>query len=265
MRVTSDGLVTYPRPRRRFVKALAWIVAVLLLLTVVFLAWANTTMRGDREAAMLAWDNPNIKISSTDSAITIAPADVADNVHSSTAGLVFIPGARVDPYAYLNKLSGVVEETGTTVVITKPTLNLAFFDTRDLESFTKQAPNVDSWYVGGHSLGGVRACQLADSQVADGPPIVGLVLFGSYCANDLSDTNLRVLSISGGNDGLSTPEKITAAKHLLPASTVETPLRDLNHADFGDYGAQPGDGISASTSAEAKEQITEQLVEFFAN
>ncbi len=47
----------------------------------------------------------------------------------------FIPGAKVDPDANLYKLSGIVE-AGVAVVMTRPTLNLAFFDQRMLTLFT---------------------------------------------------------------------------------------------------------------------------------
>lgn len=228
------------------------LIVVLVLVTVGFLVWANIVARGDREAAIEAWTNPAVSIVSTDHSIVMTPT-----AESSGEGLVFIPGARVDPYAYLFTLAGVVEESGMTVVITKPTLNLAFFDTRPLATFTADAPEVDDWFVGGHSLGGVRACMLADD-----PDVTGLILFGSYCANDLSSTDLRVLSIGGSQDGLTTPEKIEDAAGLLPASTTFVEIEGLNHAGFGNYGAQAGDGVSSLTRDESRDAITDALANF---
>lgn len=233
------------------VVAIVLVVAVLAVVGILF--YSNTVMRGDRAAALEAWENPAVTITSTDHSIVISPTG-----ETTGAGLVFIPGAKVDPYAYLYKLSGIVEQSGATVVITKPTLNLAFFDTRPLSVFEADAPDVTRWFVGGHSLGGVRACQLAGT---DGT--VGLVLFGSYCANDLSGSGLEVLSISGSNDGLSTPSKIDEAKHLLPENTNFVQIEGLNHAGFGDYGYQSGDGVSTLTDAEERTQITDQLRSLF--
>lgn len=252
----------------RLVRILAAVVAVLALLVVVFLVYAHTVMQGERPAALAAWRDESVEITSHDAGIVIEPVEGATG-----AGLVFIPGAKVDPYAYLYKLSGVAEASGLTVVITKPTLNLAFFDQRPLSTFTSLAPEVDDWYVGGHSLGGVRACQLADGAAEASQPIggpsgpepgegvrgeprpVGLMLFGSYCANDLSESGLEVLSISGANDGLSTPAKIAAAAPLLPAGARFDELEGVNHADFGDYGAQPGDGESTRDDADVRDEI----------
>ena len=91
------------------------------------------------------------------------------------------------------------------------------------------------------------------------PGVAGLVLFGSYCANDLSHTELAVLSIGGERDGLSTPAKIEAAKDLLPSSATFVEIPGSNHARFGDYGVQPGDGIATISSATARAEISAAL------
>ena len=241
--------------------ALAIIVA-LALVVVVFLVWAHTVMAGERPASLEAWRDPDVTIRQTERSFVIEPA-----AGGSDIGLVFIPGAKVDPSAYLWKLSGIVAESGATVVITEPTLNLAFFDTRPLSAFTADAPEVAEWYVGGHSLGGVRACQLAatGADAAAEPPVAGVVLFGSYCANDLSDTDLRVLSLVGENDGLSTPAKVEASAGLLPADTVSVLLEGANHAAFGDYGPQPGDGVATASDEETRDRITAAVSGFLAS
>ncbi|MET4781369.1 alpha/beta hydrolase [Glaciihabitans sp. UYNi722] len=233
---------------RRAVRIVVAVVAVLIVVVVGFAAWANIVMQGDRVIALKAWNDASISVESTDHSIVLIPR------HGATGtGLVFIPGAKVDPYAYMYKLSGIVEK-GVTVVITKPTLNLAFFDQRPLATFTTDAPDVTRWFVGGHSLGGVRACMLADSK-----DVAGLVLFGSYCANDLSRPRLDVLSIGGSRDGLSTPAKIASTKPLLPADADFVEIAGANHAAFGDYGVQPGDRTATITSRQARTAITDAL------
>lgn len=235
---------------RRIGIVAGWVAGVLVLVVVGFLGWANTPMMGERPAAIEAWTDSAVQIRDAGDAVVMAPTGQA-----SGEGLVFIPGARVDPYAYLYKLSGAVAETGLTVVITKPTLNLAFFDTRPLSTFTSLAPDVDEWAVGGHSLGGVRACQLADD-----PAVKRLILFGSYCANDLSQSGLAVLSIGGERDGLSTPAKIEGAAHLLPSDATFVEVPGMTHAQFGDYGLQPGDGTATISDDQARDAITAALV-----
>ena len=222
---------------------------VIVLVVVGVLVWANIVMQGDRARAIEVWTNDAVAVTSTEHSVVMVPAGVA-----SGTGLVFIPGAKVDPYAYMYKLSEIVERTGATIVITKPTLNLAFFDQRPLATFTADAPGVDRWFVGGHSLGGVRACMLADD-----PAVSGLVLFGSYCANDLTASGLEVLSIAGSRDGLSTPEKIADARGMLPADADLVEIEGLNHAGFGDYGVQPGDNTATIPTGQQRDEITDAL------
>ncbi|GAA1443010.1 alpha/beta hydrolase [Leifsonia poae] len=227
-------------------------VAVVVLVVIGFLVWANTSMPAERGPLDTVWNDSAVSITDHGDSVVLAPTGTP-----SGDGLVFIPGARVDPYAYLYKLSGAVAETGLTVVVTKPILNLAFFDQRPLSTFTDAAPDVSHWYVGGHSLGGVRACQYA----AEGE-VTGLVLFGSYCANDLSRSGISALSISGSEDGLSTPQKIADTRSLLPADATFSTIEGANHASFGDYGKQPGDGTATIDSPAVRKAITADVSDF---
>lgn len=238
---------------RRVLKWSLWsLVALLVLGAGGIVAWSQIGVMGAEPGPLASVEeNTAITVTDAEQGILLAPADGASEV-----GLVFIPGAKVEASAYAAILQGVVED-GVTVVIARPWLNLAFFDLRGLDSFTSAAPDIDTWAVGGHSLGGVRACQLAADADA-------LVLFGSYCSNDVSDSSLAVLSISGSEDGLSTPEKIDAARDLLPADAEMVEIDGASHASFGDYGPQAGDGTPTISDEEMHEQATALLDEFFA-
>ncbi len=215
-------------------------------------AWSQIgVMAAEPEPLATVQENPQITVRDADQGIVLEPAD-----GESETGLVFIPGAKVDPWAYAAILQGLAED-GVTVVITRPWLNLAFFDPRGLDAFTSAAPDVDVWAVGGHSLGGVRACQLA-------PDADALVLFGSYCANDLSESGLPVLSLSGSEDGLSTPQKIADARAELPADAEMVEIDGASHASFGDYGPQDGDGTPTISSEEMHAEVTRLVEEFLA-
>ncbi len=237
-------------PRLRLVGWLA--LGSFALAIVVFLVWANTVRTVERGAADRVFRNPAVTVTDTANAVVLAPSAGASGV-----GLVFVPGARVDPYAYLYKLSGTVEETGLTVVIAKPVLNLAILDLRPLDTFTRVAPGVTTWLVGGHSLGGVRACLYAGQ-----PEVAGLVLFGSYCAAPLTRPELPVLSITGSADALSTPGKIVDTAGLLPADTRFVEIPGANHARFGDYGVEVGDGIATVSTDAVAAAITRDLAAF---
>ena len=235
---------------RRIGRIVLWVAAVLALAVVVFLVWAHTVFAGERPESLKAWTDSEITIRHAESSFVIEPADGGSDV-----GLVFIPGAKVDPWAYAAKLSRLVADDGVTVVITRPWLNLAFFDPRPLDTFTSLAPDVEAWAVGGHSLGGVRACQLA-------PDADALVLFASYCANDLTGSGLPVLSLAGSDDGLSTPQKIADAKGELPAGAEFVEIAGASHASFGDYGPQAGDGTPTISDADMTAALTDAIAPF---
>lgn len=90
-----------------------------------------------------------------------------------------------------------------------------------------------------------------------------LILFASYCANDLSASGLPVLSLAGELDGLSTPEKIADARPLLPANADMVEIAGAAHSSFGDYGLQPGDGTPTISDADMTETITSEIDHFF--
>lgn len=228
-----------------------WGLAIIVVLGVTgIVAWSQIgVMAAEPEQLETVQENPAITVEDAEQGIVLSPAD-----GESDQGLVFIPGAKVDPWAYAAILQGLAED-GVTVVITRPWLNLAFFDPRGLDSFTSAAPDVDSWSVGGHSLGGVRACQLAVDADA-------LVLFGSYCSNDLSETGLPVLSLAGSEDGLSTPDKIDAARDELPADAELVEIEGASHASFGDYGPQDGDGVPTISPEDMHAEVTELTMSF---
>ncbi|MDI9892046.1 alpha/beta hydrolase [Microbacterium sp. IEGM 1404] len=252
---TSPSADGAPRaPRRRF-RVLRWILAglgalVLLLVAGILIYSQVGVMGAEPDPLAEARANPGLTITEDSTAVILTPV-----AGDTGRGLVFIPGAKVDALGYVATFEDTVVDDGVTVVITRPWLNLAFFDPRPLSTFTDLAPDVSAWAVGGHSLGGVRACQLAGDADA-------LVLFASYCANDLSGAGLPVLSLSGSEDGLSTPQKIADAAKELPADAVFVEIPGASHASFGAYGPQAGDGTPTADPAEVDRVIAEQLAAF---
>lgn len=236
------------RPKRILVRVLWSLATVIMLLVVGVVIWSQVGVMGaEPDPLAQAEKNPSLTVEQAPEGIVLSPAD-----GESTVGLVFVPGAKVQPEGYISTLQGLAAEDGITVVITRPWLNLAFFDPRGLDAFTSAAPGVSTWIVGGHSLGGVRACQLA-------PDADALALFASYCANDLSDSGMPVLSLSGSKDGLSTPQKIADAGDLLPEGAELIEIDGASHASFGAYGPQSGDGIPSISDDDMRAQITEAV------
>jgi pimeloyl-ACP methyl ester carboxylesterase len=150
---------------------------------------------------------------------------------------------------------------GYLVVIVHMPLNLAVTDAGAAADVIAAYPAIKHWAVGGHSLGGSMAANFAHSHP---DAISGLVLWASYPAgsDNLSASGLKVLSISGTLDGLSTPAKIAASHALLPADTVWVPIEGGDHAQFGWYGPQSGDNPATISREEQQAQIVQATAEF---
>lgn len=162
---------------------------------------------------------------------------------SNGSGLVLYPGARVDPRAYA-VVAHDIAAAGHPVRILKCAFDVA------LLCGAPDVPSGTDWVLGGHSLGGVAA-----SRQVDAFDPAGLVFWASYPIDDLSEASLPVASISGTKDGLATPDDITESAADLPPGTVFTAIEGGNHAYFGDYGNQAGDGVATISREEAQAQI----------
>ena len=115
-------------------------------------------------------------------------------------------------------------------------------------------PEIEFWYIGGHSLGG----SMAANYIYNNPTSMeGLILWASYPAesNNLSESGFPVLSIIGNRDGLVTLDKLQASVPLLPANTMWVEIDGGNHAQFGSYGAQSRDLEATITPEDQHQQI----------
>lgn len=217
-----------------------------LLVPVLFVAgfvgWALNASRPLPEALAALRSDGQVRVDQ-DRWLVFVPATA-----TPTTGLIFYPGAKVDPRAYAGSARAIAEQ-GYLVAIVPMPLNLAVFAPNRAADVIGAYPDIRHWAVGGHSLGGAMAARFAYSQ----PDLVeGLVLWAAYSADDLSQRDLQVVSISGTRDGLATEAKIAAASALLPATTVRVPIEGGNHAQFGSYGPQSGDN-SATIERQAQQ------------
>jgi pimeloyl-ACP methyl ester carboxylesterase len=133
-------------------------------------------------------------------------------------------------------------------------LNLAVFGVGTASDVIRHYPDISSWAIGGHSLGGTMAAQFAFENPSK---TKGLVLWAAYptSGTDLSKGNLLVTTIHGSNDGLVSVSQIDDSLKLLPPSTVRVEIPGGNHAQFGWYGEQAGDN-AATINREAQQNLT---------
>ncbi len=217
--------MTKSRKPKGLVIALA---VVLLLVGAVGLYAADCYHAGDTAAHAMA--SSAVTVTVEDGLAVFAPNDPA-------AGLIFYPGGKVEYTAYAPLMEHLASQ-GVLCVITEMPLQLAVLDMDAAAGIPERFPQVDTWYIGGHSLGGAMAASYA----AEEGGFAGLLLLGAYSTADLTSSGLRVLSIYGANDGVLNREKYAECAVNLPDTAEELVIDGGNHAMFGDYGRQEGDG-----------------------
>lgn len=175
------------------------------------------------------------------------------------SAFVFYPGGKVEHTAYA-PLMHMLAEKGIDCFLVKMPFRLAVFG---MNKAGKILENYDyeSWYIGGHSLGGAMASAHASKNHND---FDGVILLGAYSTKILDYENMKVLSVYGSNDKVLNTENYRVYTSNLPTDLTEVVIDGGNHAGFGDYGKQKGDG-NATISHEEQWNITVNAIVEFIN
>lgn len=232
------------RRRNRIIIA---VLASVIVALVIFVVWAETPLGPMPEASAALQSDSSVKVS-TDRWLVFEPANSSTHV-----GYIIYPGGRVDPRSYAPLAHSIAAE-GYLVVIAPMPLNLAIFGVGLANDIIQAYPNITTWAIGGHSLGGTMAAQFVSQ---NGNEIRGLILMAAYPGPgvDLSKMNISVVTIHGTNDGLVSTSQIQDSLGVLPPGTVDFEIAGGNHGQFGYYGPQPGDN-NATISRELQQQQT---------
>ena len=192
-------------------------------------------------------DSDSIAAFSAD--FTVQGREVADGViayepEKAVAGLIFYPGGLVEYTAY-EPLMQACAEKGILCVLLEMPFHLAVLDMNAADGVQAQFPQIEKWYIGGHSLGGAMASSYAAKHTDE---FDGVVLLGAYATEDIR--SLNVISLYGSEDKVMNKEKYDEYISNLPADFTEIVIEGGCHAGFGMYGPQDGDGTPAITAAE---------------
>lgn len=235
-----------------------WLLPLLAILALAgFIIWASTPAGPMPEALPALESGAEVQVEA-EPWLVFRP--LAGN---PTVGLVLYPGGRVDLRSYAPAAQALARE-GYLVVIVPMPLNLAVFAPDEAAEVIAAFPEIDRWAVGGHSLGGAMAARFA---YQNPEAVQGLVLWAAYPAStdDLSGYPLAVTSIYATMDGLATEDKIAASRPLLPDTTRWVAIEGGNHAQFGWYGLQSGDGTATITRDEQQRQIVAATLELLSS
>lgn len=231
---------THSRKRTgRFV--LIALAVILVILAVVFTGYVQDYRHAD-ETALALLDTP--AVSQQDNLTILTP----DAARDTGDGLIFYPGGKVQAEAYLPLLMHLRQGGITCILVTMP-FRLAVFDIDAADAIYSRFPAISRWYLGGHSLGGA----MASSYVAGNEDkLTGLILLGAYPVND---SPIPTLCVYGSEDIM-----LDRAKLVGVADQLE--IAGGNHAQFGNYGAQEGDGVASITRKEQQATAAEAMLAF---
>ncbi len=172
---------------------------------------------------------------------------------SQRDALIFYPGGKVEETAYAPLLHLLARE-GMDAFLVKMPFRLAVFGADRANALIDQY-EYENWYIGGHSLGGAMAANYAAGHAEQ---LAGVILLAAYPTKRI-EKDMMGITIYGSEDGILNPDKLKKGDQYMPEHSVKYVIEGGNHAQFGNYGKQKGDG-EASVSDVKQQQETVEII-----
>lgn len=225
-------------------RVLIVLLGLIVILAVGFFFYVNDYYRADETTlAVLELDRVTLQQNGD---IYFTANDLPD--HEEDDLVIFYPGGKVEEQAYL-PLAKRISDVGINVVVVKMPFRLAVFGINKADNYLGKTAGIDDYYLMGHSLGGAMASYYSSNNQDS---VSGLILLGAYLYGDYPEE--KQVTIYGENDGGIT-ENIDYEKNIYE-------IPGGNHAAFGYYGAQKGDGELEITREEQQNIAVSYIREF---
>ena len=237
--------------RKKLIISLASILSVVLILILACALYISDYYRADADAISAFSSGYDLKEEARDGYVAFGDT-------SAEVGFVFYPGGKVEYTAYVPLMRAIAEEGVFCALVNMPA-NLAILDINAADKILDEYSDIKEWYIGGHSLGGTAAASYLS---AHSDKLSGLVLLASYPSSDISGACRRALSVYGEHDGVLNREKYEGAGEYLPDGFTEIVIEGANHAGFGMYGEQQGDGTATISQSEQILLTAEYVTQF---
>ena len=176
------------------------------------------------------------------------------NGEGTEDAIIFYPGGLVEYTAYLPLCAQLAEQGADCFLVEMP-FHLAIFGSNKADVIMKKYA-YDGWYLAGHSLGGAMAANYVADNV---DKVDGLIMLAAYPTKALVSEDLKVLSIYGNKDEVLNRDKLIAGAEFVPEHYTEIGMGGANHAGFGNYGIQEGDG-EATKEPKKQQEMTVQYI-----
>lgn len=230
-----------------------------------FMAWLWWSFRAHNLPEGVMASDTAVTITETRQTITFQPTN------PSTTGLIFYPGAMVEPTAYA-PLARIMAEVGYLTIIVKlpwGTAPLASHEAQlwqTTQAHMVAASGVQQWALSGHSRGAAIAARTVYEHETS---FAGLVLIGTShpkeAAYSLANAQIPIAKVYATEDGLASPAEVEALRGYLPDAAEMVEIEGGNHAQFGYYGTQLGDSVATISREEQQAETAAFLLTFLNN
>lgn len=232
------------KTKRRLIITGISFIAILVVLAGAFYLYTKDYYRAEAVALQIITDEQ--QVTKVDNMWIFH----ADETTDRGAGLIFYPGGKVEAVAYAPLLRQLAQHGVTSILIDMP-FNLAMFDINAADRVYDQFPDIERWYLAGHSLGGAMAGIYASGNEDQ---LDGLILLGSYLTDE---PVMETIAIYGSEDRVLNKEKLSS----IPKQ-YRYEISGGNHANFGDYGEQKGDGNALISREQQQLQTVQRMLSF---
>lgn len=226
------------------------ILCILLLSVASLVIYAQNYYQSSPDVKNYLDDNTKVSIVYENNAYYFDNKDI-----NETVGIIFYPGGKVEFTAYAPLLHTLAEKGVLTVLVKMP-LNLAVLKPNAANSIIDEHPEITSWYIAGHSLGGNIAAYYAGKNP---DKLDGLIMLAGYSTNTVT---IPTLSVYGSNDGIMNRTRYKKALINLEGGVTEVVIPGANHCYFGDYGMQKNDYPAFITNREQIDKTKHAILNF---
>ena len=222
---------------------------VFAVLFALFFFYTENYYHADRTAVMMLRTDEYASVTSSQTGLLFDGPGAEDL-------LIFYPGAKVQETAYAPLMRQIAEE-GMDVFLVRMPARLAFFGSNKADEALQETADYANVYIGGHSLGGAMAANYAAEHAES---LDGVILLAAYSTKPLPDS-LPVLSVYGTEDGVLNRNNYEKNLANVP-NLQECVIEGGNHAQFGSYGEQRGDGEASIDPGMQWNETAEAILEF---
>jgi len=226
-----------------------------------FVAWLAWNAQANGVSAAVFEPSATVSVVDTGGVVQFLPRTTSPN----SPGLIFLPGAMVEPAAYAPLLRAVAEAGYPAMLVPLPWRSAPTAANRAAVWSRIAGLLGDShrWVLSGHSRGAALTARFAGEHAADtGASLAGIVLIGTTHpkAGSLAGLTIPVTKIYGTQDCVAGPASVLANATLLPPNARFVRLDGANHSQFGWYGRQLGDCQATMSRPEQQERTLEAVL-----